>query len=250
MAVFMAVQSLGNGGSAWQVGISDRNTTRNIDGKASLVVGVNPLELATTRLVNHSNEKLYVMETVAGVSRDAPTSTGDFQLDRTLYQPDGSVIGDRPLKVGETVIVEVDVWPAHDYQTATAMVVDRVPAGLEIENFNLVKDSRLSDVKFADVDAEAAMHDPNIMHVEFRDDRFAVALRLGSIYWNSSDPVKLFYQARVVTPGQFVMPGVHAEDMYNENVVDDSKPSMLTIVNPNEQTKPVKSEADTPSTAQ
>lgn len=250
MAVFMAVQSLGNGGTAWQVGINDGKATHSVDGKGPLVVDINPLKLATTKLVNHSNEKLYVMETVAGVSRDAPTSTGDFQLDRTLYQPDGTVIGNRPLKVGETVIVEVDVWPAHDYQTATAMVVDRVPAGLEIENLNLVKDSRLSDVKFAGVNAEAAMQDPNIMHVEFRDDRFVAALRLGSIYWNSSDPVKLFYQARVVTPGQFVMPGVHAEDMYNENVVDDDKSSMLSIVNPSRKMDPVKSEADTPSTSQ
>lgn len=53
-----------------------------------------------------------------------------------------------------------------------------------------------------------AMNDARIKHVEFRDDRFVAAARF------ESHPLTLFYRARVVTPGKFVVPPLYAEDMY------------------------------------
>ncbi|MDR2165428.1 MAG: hypothetical protein LBO79_07395, partial [Zoogloeaceae bacterium] len=55
-----------------------------------------------------------------------------------------------------------------------------------------------------------------IQHVEFRDDRFAVALSLNRDYGGANR--KLFYRARVVTPGRFIFPPVYAEDMYFPSV--------------------------------
>jgi uncharacterized protein YfaS (alpha-2-macroglobulin family) len=251
MAVFLAARGLSDRAQGnWQAALALPGGRRTVSGSGALVVDLENGDLGAVKFSNLHTTKLYVTQTLAGVPKETPASTGNFQLDRTLYDPTGKVIGDRPLKVGETVIVEVDVWPRHDYQTATALVVDRVPAGLEIENLNLVKDSRMAEVKFADVDADEAMNNPNIQHVEFRDDRFAVALRLGKIYWNSSKPVTLFYQARVVTPGQFIVPGIHAEDMYNPDIVDDGTVKHITVVNGTETKEPVKSEADTAAAGQ
>ncbi|MES2298166.1 MAG: alpha-2-macroglobulin [Pseudomonadota bacterium] len=247
MAVFLTVRGLAEGKhDSWQATAG----TREIKGSGALVVDLDPAAVGASSFTNRHSAKLYVTQTATGVPKEEPKSTGHFQFDRTMYEPNGTVIHDRALKVGETVIVEVDVWPTNDYQTATALVVDRVPAGLEIENLNLVKDSRLAQAKFADVDAEEAMRNPNIQHVEFRDDRFVVALRLGQIYWNSSKPVALFYQARVVTPGQFVVPGTHAEDMYNAEIVDDGPLKHITVVNGAPAKGALKSEADTATTEQ
>ena len=56
------------------------------------------------------------------------------------------------------------------------------------------------------------MQSDRIQHVEFRDDRFVAAVKLG---WGGSD---LFYRARVVTPGQYTVPPVFVQDMYRPEV--------------------------------
>jgi uncharacterized protein YfaS (alpha-2-macroglobulin family) len=55
------------------------------------------------------------------------------------------------------------------------------------------------------------MRDSRIKHVEFRDDRFVASL-------SASGRKNLFYRVRVVTPGQFIVPPVYAEDMYQPSI--------------------------------
>jgi uncharacterized protein YfaS (alpha-2-macroglobulin family) len=67
------------------------------------------------------------------------------------------------------------------------------------------------------------MMDSHIKHVEFRDDRFVAAVRLDAAYGNrfggrDYGMLQLFYRARVVTPGQFIVPPLYAEDMYRPNI--------------------------------
>jgi uncharacterized protein YfaS (alpha-2-macroglobulin family) len=61
------------------------------------------------------------------------------------------------------------------------------------------------------------MKSADIQHVEYRDDRFAVALRLNTANYYGST-TRLFYRARVVTPGKFIFPPLYAEDMYRPNL--------------------------------
>ncbi len=230
---------------AWQASLKSGNTGREINGAGAQVVELDNAEINKIRVLNRSNNNLYVTQTVTGSSKTEPVSTGNYLLERTLYQPDGELVGSRALKVGETVIVRLHVSTKRGYDSRTILVVDQVPAGLEIENLNLVKDSRLDAVKFGGVDADDAMHNPNITHVEYRDDRFAVSMRLGSLF--TSAPTDLFYQARVVTPGQFVMPGTNAEDMYNAAFSDDAPSGHLLISGGGTGGKALKSEVDTPA---
>ncbi|MEE2879658.1 MAG: hypothetical protein VX593_11685, partial [Pseudomonadota bacterium] len=58
---------------------------------------------------------------------------------------------------------------------------------------------------------------------EARDDRFVAAIDV------RSDPVRLAYVVRAVTPGAFAMPGVNAEDMYRLDVFARSAPGRVTI---------------------
>jgi len=91
-------------------------------------------------------------------------------------------------------------------------VVDRIPAGLEIENLNIVQGEGAPALKIANVDVNAASADKRVKHREFRDDRFVAAVNL------DGNPVNLFYRARVVTPGRYTVPPLYAEDMYRPDI--------------------------------
>jgi hypothetical protein len=130
-------------------------------------------------------------------------------LSRDLFEADGKPMKSRALKVGESVIVRINLNP-HSWVN-TGMVVDHIPAGLEIENLNIAQGEGMASTTINNVNPAEAMQDPRIQHVEFRDDRFVVAARL-------QGKLSLFYRARVVTPGKFVFPPVYAEDMYRPDV--------------------------------
>jgi uncharacterized protein YfaS (alpha-2-macroglobulin family) len=79
----------------------------------------------------------------------------------------------------------------------------------------------MGSVTINDVNPAAAMRDNHIKHVEFRDDRFVAAVRLDEAYINryyNRGALNLFYRARVVTPGEFVVPALYAEDMYRPSI--------------------------------
>ena len=170
-------------------------------------------ELETDELVNgvtlrntHA-EPLYVELAIVGHPAKMPAAKSDrIALTREFFQADGHPLAQRALKVGESVLVRLTV-KTH-YSIANGLVVDRIPAGLEIENLNITQGESMSSIQIDNVDPAKAMGDPRIKHVEFRDDRFAAAVRL------DHNPMTLFYRARVVTPGSFVIPPAYAEDMY------------------------------------
>src|SRR5213075_1395640 len=111
------------------------------------------------------------------------TRSDIIELKRTMYTPDGRVISGRPLQTGETVIVHVQAKSKNDI--GTGLIVDRIPAGLEIENLNLVKGEQMGNVTIAGLNPAEVMSNSHIKHVEFRDDRFVAAVRLdNSLYGN------------------------------------------------------------------
>jgi len=89
---------------------------------------------------------------------------------------------------------------------ANGLIVDYFPAGVEIENANIVQGEQAA-LQIGKIDVRQAMQDTRIKHVEFRDDRFVVAAKI-------DNEMNFFYRVRVVTPGKFVVPPTYAEDMY------------------------------------
>ena len=157
------------------------------------------------KLTNTHKERLFVELNYAGNPAKAPAARRDvFDLQRSWYAADGKPLGNRPLKVGESLIVRLNVKTRGQY--ANGLLVDYLPAGLEIENANLAQGEQ-NALEVGGIDMRQAMQDGRIKHVEFRDDRFVVAARL-------TGESNFFYRARVVTPGRFVVPPSYAEDMY------------------------------------
>ena len=207
LALFLLGRSFATQASGeWAAEITADGKGQPVGGKGTQFLPVAAADLASgVEISNTHKERLFVELNYAGNPAKMPSARRDaFDLRREWYAADGKPLGERALKVGETLIVRVNVKSRGRY--ANALIVDYVPAGVEIENANIVQGEQ-SSVQIANLDMRQAMLDARIKHVEFRDDRFVVAVRL-------EGEMNFFYRVRVVTPGRFVIPPTYAEDMY------------------------------------
>jgi hypothetical protein len=92
-----------------------------------------------------------------------------------------------------------------------ALVVDLVPAGLEVENTNLANNESLEGLQLEGTDKPLTglIESTTVTHQEFRDDRYVAALAL-----EPKTRYHLFYLARVVSSGKFAVPPPTVLDMY------------------------------------
>ena len=100
---------------------------------------------------------------------------------------------------------------------ARLMVDDPLPAGIEIDNPNLL---RSGDVRGLDWLTPAVPE-----HAEFRSDRF-----LAAVDHRGEDAFELAFIARAVSPGDFHHPAASVEDMYRAEyrAVTDTSRTVVT----------------------
>ena len=222
LAVFLLGRSFANQETGeWAAELTGRE--KGVGGKGTQFVALSAGELSSgLKLRNTHKERLFVELNLAGNPAKTPDARRDvFNLKREWYTADGQPLGNRALKVGESLIVRVNVKTRGRY--ANALVVDYVPAGVEIENANLMQGEQ-NTLQIAGIEVRQAMLDPRIKHQEFRDDRFVAAVR-------SEGEMNLFYRVRVVTPGKFVVPPTYAEDMYQPMIYGLAGGGETVVVN-------------------
>ena len=105
-----------------------------------------------------------------------------------------------PVRQGDRLVAVLTVRPAEP-GGARLMVNDALPAGFEIDNPNLI---RAGDIRGLDWLKPAETE-----YSEFRSDRF-----LAAVNQSGSDPIRLAYIVRAVSPGVFHHPAALVEDMY------------------------------------
>ncbi|MDR1935931.1 MAG: alpha-2-macroglobulin family protein [Candidatus Accumulibacter sp.] len=218
LAVFLLGRSFaGQQSGAWSAELSAPSASsthsgreKALDGRGTQFAELSPEELATgVWLRNTHTQRLFVELNLSGSPASMPAARRDFfDLKREWYTADGQPLGRRTLVVGESLIARVNVKTHGRY--ANALIVDYVPAGVEIENANLAQGEQ-NALRIGGIDIRQAMLDTRIKHQEFRDDRFVAAVR-------AEGEMNLFYRVRVVTPGRFVAPPTYAEDMYQPMV--------------------------------
>lgn len=150
---------------------------------------------------------LYRSVTLAGVpANPLPADAEGFRIQRTILGTDGTPVDPAGVEKGRVLvmILEGESLRRENHQ---ALVVDMLPAGLEIENVRLADSGQLGDLSWLG-DLSAANH------VEFRDDRFVAELDLTP----DRPAFRLVYLARAVVPGDYALPGAYVEDMYSPNL--------------------------------
>lgn len=152
---------------------------------------------------------LYQRLTLSGYPAKAPEAVGEnLEIRREYLGMDGRRIDLNNLASGELVLVHIALNA--DEQVPDALVVDLLPAGLELENQNLANGAAsLEDAGGAVKEWLESMAAAGIKHQEFRDDRYVAALALSPY-----ETTHLLYLARAVTPGSYRVPPPQVESMY------------------------------------
>ncbi len=112
-----------------------------------------------------------------------------------------------------------------------ALLTDLLPAGLEIENFNLGDAKQWADVVVDGITISDRGEAADTKHEEFRDDRYVAALKPLA----SAASANVFYLVRAVTPGTYSVPPPLVEDMYRpptSAASARSNPTTITVVQP------------------
>ena len=171
---------------------------------------------------------LFVNIDVAGVPNAAPeVDASRIKVERALFTTEGKPWSPGPLKEGEALIVALSITP--DVAMPDALLTDLLPAGLEIENFNLGDAKQWADVVVDGIQINDRSDAAQVKHEEFRDDRYVAALDLGR-----GSTARVFYLVRAVTPGTYTVPPPLVEDMYRPDIrgVGRAVPATITVVQP------------------
>ena len=93
-----------------------------------------------------STGNLYASVDVAGIPRERPAvDASKLSVSRSFYNMDGSLWKGTTLREGQSLIVALKVESGRSMPDA--LLVDLLPAGLEIENLNLTPPEQWSDIK-------------------------------------------------------------------------------------------------------
>jgi alpha-2-macroglobulin len=148
--------------------------------------------------------QLVVSVSGAPIEPDPAVSKG-YAIERSFYKLDGTKLDAlQSMSQNERVVVSLKVTEAQA-RYARLLVVDRLPAGLEIDNPALVDSGSVEAFSWLSKDAEPA-------HTEYRDDRFVAAFDRAE---GQSAFITMAYIVRAVAPGRYIYPPATAEDMYD-----------------------------------
>ncbi len=150
--------------------------------------------------------KLYLVLSSDGVrSESKPRHGGEgLALSRTWRKLDGSAlsVGQAPVALADLVYVELEIRNTTAERVQNIALVDRLPAGWEIENARLGRGGSTDWV-----DPESLW---SADYVNIRDDRIEVFGSLGP-----RESKKVIYAVRAVTAGSFTLPSAEAAAMYD-----------------------------------
>ncbi len=212
-------------------------------------------------IANGGDADIDVVVSVIGAAlTPEPAVSKGFTITRSYYMLDGKEVDLASAKGGKSTVAQnerlvVVVKVETKEQGGRVLLVDRLPAGLEIENPRLVQSGDVKSLGWLAGTLSAE-------HAEFRDDRFVAAFNLfaktGQTSGNAEESeaeeapaqgttgtgeasgtanekggavrtAAAAYIVRAVTPGSFVHPAATVEDMYRPDRYARTAAGTLTI---------------------
>jgi len=158
---------------------------------------------------------------VSGAPTGAPPAAASkLKVDKSFYTLSGGRVDLARVAQGDQLVVKLTVSP-EERRLNPVIVADLLPAGFEIETVLRPADGRQ---EYGPSGAFAFLGDlAYTQTAQAQDDRFVAAV---DVYANS---VTMAYVVRAVTPGDFAIPGVVAEDMYRPDVFARSRAGRVTV---------------------
>ncbi len=158
-----------------------------------------------TKITNTGDTPLQVVVAVSGAPvTPEPAASNGFKIERNYFTLDGKPADVAKAKQNDRFAVVLKITEARP-EFGRIMVVDYLPAGLEIDNPKLVSSGDTGTLDWIEDGKEP-------QNTEFRDDRFNAAIQRAG---NDSPVFTVAYVVRAVSPGKYVLPQAYVEDMYN-----------------------------------
>ncbi|MDR0277106.1 MAG: alpha-2-macroglobulin family protein [Paucimonas sp.] len=193
----------------WKAQLDSAGTTRELSPAQSGLHLEDALLASPVTVRNEGDKTLYQRLTLSGYPRQAPPAGGNnMSIRREYLGMNGQALDLKALESGDLVLVHLAIQAKS--RVPDALVVDLLPAGLELENQNLAQSAAsLENASSAVKQWREAMENANVVHQEYRDDRYVAALNL-----DGYGTTHLLYLARAVTPGSYRIPPPQVESMY------------------------------------
>ena len=196
----------------WQVTLTGNGGVQTLNNQQSTLELQGKQLSSDLSLSNQGEAPVYQQLTLSGYPQVPPAAGGDnLSIRRDYLGMNGQPLNLRNLNSGDLVLVHVAVKAKQ--RVPDALVVDLLPAGLELENQNLAQSAASLENASSQVkEWRESMQNASLKHQEFRDDRYVAALNL-----DSDVTTHLLYLARAVTPGTYRVPPPQVESMYRPN---------------------------------
>ncbi|HRD78299.1 MAG TPA: alpha-2-macroglobulin family protein, partial [Hyphomicrobiaceae bacterium] len=206
-------------------------------GPLSRGIGLDELAAGPLVIENQGDGEVASLLSVRGASLTAePAVERGFSIERSYYTLDGQKVelksatgGTSSVKQNDRLVVVVKVTLKEKEKGGRILLVDRLPAGLEIENARLVDSGSVKSLDWLKRTVEPT-------HTEFRDDRFVAAFdvfrrgrRSEEGDAKAPDTLVVAYIVRAVTPGTFTHPAATVEDMYQPERLARTAAGRLTV---------------------
>jgi hypothetical protein len=162
-----------------------------------------------------------VVATTGVPTATEPAGGDGFKIERHFYNTSGEEIDIKTVAQNDRIVV-VDTVTADAGRQGQVMVVDRIPAGFEIENPDISKSGKTQAFDWLQVER-------NVAHTEARSDRFVAALNRSE---SDSLEYSVAFSMRAVAPGVFTEPAATVEDMYRPDLAAHTDAATVEIVGP------------------
>jgi len=198
--------------SNWQVSLTGSGGVQELNNQQPTLALEGKALSSDLSLSNQGETPVYQQLTISGYPQVPPAPGGDnLSIRREYLGMNGQPLNLRNLNSGDLVLVHLAV--SAKQRVPDALVVDLLPAGLELENQNLAQSAASLENASSQVkEWRESMQNASLKHQEFRDDRYVAAINL-----EGSGTTHLLYLARAVTPGTYRVPPPQVESMYRPN---------------------------------
>lgn len=162
------------------------------------------LEGRTVTIANRGGTPAHMVLTTSGNPIvPEPAAEQGYKIERSFYRIGGEKLETPMVKQNDRLVVVLKVTESEAKQ-ARLLLVDKLPAGLEIDNPKLVESGSVEGLDWLKQEVTPA-------NTEYRDDRFVAAFNRER---GQSAFFSVAYIVRAVAPGRYVHPPATVEDMY------------------------------------
>jgi uncharacterized protein YfaS (alpha-2-macroglobulin family) len=146
---------------------------------------------------------------------DVPEYNRGLQVTREYLDRHGNPLDVNRITQGDLIVARITLKPAQQ-GLENIILVDMLPAGLEIENPRLGSRAGIPWLM-------EESYSPDYMDI--RDDRLILFLSLKEI-----KNYQFYYALRAVTSGEFILPSIKAECMYSPEIASFNSSGAITVL--------------------